>query len=304
MKNYTFSEIESCNMCGDASVGARVLGMRLNKETGMRPRSKRGVGVTILRCGKCGLHYSNPQPKPPSLADHYGIPPEEYWKNQDLSHDPSYFRYQIERAKVLLADQKEPIRAMDIGVGVGKAVTSMREAGFDVWGIEPSEPFHFHALKTTGMNPDRLTCVGVDEAEFAEGSFDFVTFGAVLEHVYDPASAIERTVQWLRPGGVWHAEIPSSDHLMAKLINTYFRLRGTNYVTNLSPMHSPFHIYEFTLNSFKEHAAKCGQYSIADYRYEVCSIHHVPRSLHFIFRQWMEKTQTGMQLHVWLRRLH
>ena len=29
-------------------------------------------------------------------------------------------------------------------------------------------------------------------------------------------------------------------------------MRGTNYVTNISPMHSPFHLYEFGLKSFEE----------------------------------------------------
>ncbi len=86
----------------------------------------------------------------------------------------------------------------------------------------------------------------VEDADFPARSFDFITFGAVLEHLYSPSLALSRALGWLRPGGIIQAEVPSSDHLLSKLLNFYFRLRGTNYVTHLSPMHPPFHLYEFS----------------------------------------------------------
>jgi SAM-dependent methyltransferase len=243
-------------------------------------------------------------PKPRHLSDHYGIPPEEYWKGSSFVHDPNYFGRQIATARDLLRGKEDgPIRALDIGVGIGKAVISMQSAGMDVWGIEPSEPFHRHALERTGLSPERLKCVSIEEAEFPEASFDFITFGAVLEHLYDPAAAIGRSMKWLRPGGVWHAEVPSSDHLIQKITNLYFRLRGTNYVTSLSPMHAPFHIHEFTLDSFKKLMARSSGIEMAKHHYDVASIYNVPRFLHPLLRRVMAKTDTGMQLTVWLRRV-
>src|SRR5205085_2091982 len=82
-----------------------------------------------------------------------------------------------------------------------------------------------------------------------ENFFDFITFGAVLEHLYHPAACLEKALQWLKPEGILQVEVPSSKHLVSKLINIYFTLIGTNFVTNISPMHAPFHMYEFSLKS-------------------------------------------------------
>ena len=50
---------------------------------------------------------------------------------------------------------------------------------------------------------------------------------------------------------------------------------GTNYVTNLSPMHVPYHLYEFDLKSFELNAKKLG-YEIAHFEYFVCNIYKIP----------------------------
>jgi ubiquinone/menaquinone biosynthesis C-methylase UbiE len=137
--------------------------------------------------------------------------------------------------------------------------------------------------------------------EYPENEFDFMTFGAVFEHLYHPAASLEKALKWLKPGGIIQIEVPSSKHFIAKLINAYFRLKGTNYVTHLSPMHSPFHLYEFGLKSFEELSRKLN-ITIARSDYHVCSMEPVPRLLHPLFSYYMKRTNTGMQLVVWLRK--
>jgi len=100
------------------------------------------------------------------------------------------------------------------------------------------------------ISPERLKLGMIEDIEYEDESFDFMTYGAVFEHLYHPARALEKTIKWLKPGGIVHIEVPSSKHTVAKLINLYFKLRGTNYVSHISPMHSPFHLYEFGLKSF------------------------------------------------------
>jgi len=86
-----------------------------------------------------------------------------------------------------------------------------------------------------------------------------------------------------------------------RFINAYFALRGTNYVTNISPMHAPFHLYEFTLGSFEKNGARLG-YAIAHHRYDVCAVMNLPRVIHPLLKWWMGRTDTGMQLTVYLRK--
>lgn len=270
-----------------------MIGMRLNQSQGMRPRHVSGIAVSVKRC-ECGLIFADPQPVPDDLADHYGVPPEEYWS--DLGWDSDYFSEQIATAKRLLPFETG-MTALDIGAGQGKAMRSLLEAGFDARGIEPSEPF----FERLGFLGDRVTMTKLEEADFPEQSFDFITFGAVLEHLFSPRDALARTMKWLKPGGIVQAEVPSSDYLVSRIVNRFFRLRGTNYVTHISPMHAPFHLFEFTLESFRRNGKILG-YEVAEHQFDVGGIPHLPSFTHPLLKWWMEKRQSGMQLTVYLRR--
>jgi 2-polyprenyl-3-methyl-5-hydroxy-6-metoxy-1,4-benzoquinol methylase len=276
-------------MCG--SQDFRKLGMRLNCSQGWRPREASGIAVSVKQCRGCGLVFADPQPIPENLSDHYGIPPEDYWHSVP-EWSPSAFSREIEIAKRLLPF-RPGMTALDIGAGVGAAMRSLAYAGFDTWGIEPAKPFHRRAKEV--VDPDRLRLQTLEEAKFPADTFDFITFGAVLEHLYSPSAALSKAMAWLRPGGIIHAEVPSSDWLMSRLINLYFRLRGTNYVTHISPMHTPFHLFEFTLKSFRN-------YTVAHHHIDVCSISGIPKVLQAPLRWWMNRTHTGMQLTVYLRK--
>lgn len=297
---YEFIPVPSCEMCG--SQRHKIFGLRLNRSQGKRPRTVSGVGVTLKKCLDCELIFADPRPRPLDIADHYGVPPESYWTRPgQWETPPDYFAREIAEAKELLGFV-QGMTALDIGAGLGKAMVALARAGFDVQGIEPSEPFRTRTIARMGLSPERLQLAGIEEADFPARSFDFITFGAVLEHIQEPGEAIRKAMGWLKPGGVMQAEVPSSRHLVAKLINGFYALNGLNYVTNLSPMHSPFHLYEFSVASFQRHGERFG-YELASHRHEVCSIYNIPRVLHPFLRAYMERTGTGMQLTVWLRRV-
>lgn len=296
---YEFIPVHECEMCG--SRRHKVLGLRVNRSQGRSPRKVSGIAVSVKQCEDCSLIFSDPRPVPADISDHYGIPPESYWTHPAAWEvSDSYFAREIAEAKALL-NFTAGMKALDIGAGLGKAMTALTRAGFDTWGIEPSEPFRAKAIERMRIPEDRLQPATVEDARFAPGTFDFVTFGAVLEHIQEPGHAIERAMQWLKPGGVLQAEVPSSKWLMSRIANMFFATHGVNYVSNLSPMHSPFHLYEFGLESFHRHAQRIG-YEVAQHRIEVCSIYHAPRFLHPFLRSYMERSGTGMQLTVWLRR--
>lgn len=276
-------------MCG--SRDTRVFGMRLNKRQGLRPRQAQGIAVTIKKCHDCGLVFPDPLPIPESLADHYGIPAESYWARLP-DWDPAYFGREIAAAKRLI-DFKPGMKALDIGAGSGGAMLSLAHAGFETWGIEPSASFREYAVTKRNVPSERLLHAALEDSEFEENSFDFITFGAVLEHLFDPHASLTKALSWLKPGGVIQAEVPSSDWLVGRLVNAYFRLRGTNYITNLSPMHSLFHLYEFTLRSFAD-------FRVVEHWIEVCSQPHIPGALKPLLAQVMKRTGTGMQLTVFI----
>lgn len=250
---YQFNYIANCNMCGSETKNHKVLGKRLNGSQGKSPSGKVGITTTICKCKNCGLIYANPQPIPFNIQDHYGIPPEKYWNNEYLSMDDNYFKGAIEIINKLMPI-KQGMKSLDIGAGLGKQMIALSKVGFEAYGIEASEPFYERAISQMKINPDRLKLTQLEDAEFLVNNFDFISFGAVLEHLYNPSESIKKALKWLKPNGIIHIEVPSSNWLINKFINFFYKLKFSDYVGNTSPMHEPFHLYEFSLKSFEKHA--------------------------------------------------
>ena len=296
---YHFKYVSECNMCKSPTDANRVLGKRLNKSQGFWPQKKTGITTTIQKCKECGLIYPNPMPVVNNLSDHYDVLPEEYWKEEYFQPDKEYFSEQILTYKSL-ADHKKGLKALDIGAGIGKCMIALENSGFDVFGIEPSEKFYQKAIETMKIKNTKIKNCSLEEFEFQNNSFDFITFGSVLEHLYDPCGSLKKAIDLLKPKGLIQVEVPSSSWLSGKIINMNYKIRGLDYVSNISPMHSPFHIYEFGLKSFLKNATKNG-YQLAHYKYLVCST-YLPKFLDPIIKPIMRLTNTGMQLEVWLRK--
>lgn len=298
--HYRFYPVSNCNMCGSGSDRHKIIGTRLNQSQGLSPKKKTGIAVTVLKCRDCGLIFCNPMPVPEDIQAHYGIPPEDYWKEKYFKVDKDHFSRELTVLQKLLPITKD-MKALDIGAGLGKSMIALQQAGFDAYGMEPSEPFYKRTIEKMGISPDKLKLGMLEEMSYKEGEFDFITFGAVLEHLYNPSESIKRALSWLKPGGIIHIEVPSSRHLIGKLINLYYRIRGTNYVTNTSPMHTPFHLYEFDLKSFLRLGSR-HHFQVAEKEYFVCDIMFFPAFLKPLLSGYMKMTNTGMQLIVWLRK--
>jgi 2-polyprenyl-3-methyl-5-hydroxy-6-metoxy-1,4-benzoquinol methylase len=297
---YTFKPVTNCEMCDDKADHHKVLGQRLNKSQGLRPKSKTGISVSVKRCTNCGLIYSDPQPIPSSIQDHYGIPAESYWEEAHFHWEPSYFLKQINKAKQIIGFH-QGMKALDIGSGSGKGVMSLTHAGFDAYGIEPSETFYKKSLEFRDIGPDKIKLSSVEDAVYNDNEFDFIVINAVAEHMYTPSASIANAVKWLKPCGVLYIEVPSADYFVTGLIDLYFKMIGTLYTSHISPMHEPYHLFEFSKKSFEENA-KRNNYTIVDSEYFVCNIPFFPRVVHPILRKYMEMTHTGMDVEVWIKK--
>lgn len=137
---YYFNYIEHCNMCGSEASTHKVLGKRLNRSQGKQPKTKIGIATTIVKCKDCGLIYTNPQPVPFDLMDHYGISPEHYWKESYFTINENYFRAELMRLKQLIPFG-QGMKSLDIGAGLGKAMIALAKAGFDAHGSSHRSSF-------------------------------------------------------------------------------------------------------------------------------------------------------------------
>ena len=109
--------------------------------------------------------------------------------NEEYFHiEKNYFKYEITVAKKLLKNKGPHI--LDIGGGIGKTHVVLNKNGFDTISIEPS----FLALKEIAISKFKLDeskflHSSIEDASFEENYFDFITFGAVLEHLYEPSES-------------------------------------------------------------------------------------------------------------------
>lgn len=296
---YNFEEIIQCNMCGSNTGSHKILGKRLNKSQGKNPKNKTGITTTVCKCTNCGLIYSNPQPIPFDIQDHYGVTPEDYWKDEYFDENPNYFTGEINQLKKLI-DFEPGMKSLDIGAGLGKQMIALQNIGFDAFGLEPSNEFRKRAITKMEISEEKLKLGSLEELEYPNNTFDFISFGVVLEHIYDPSEAIEKALKWLKNDGVIHIEVPSSNWLIGKFINFYYKLKLSGYVGNISPMHEPYHLYEFSLNSFIENSKLTG-YEIAHHEFFVCQT-YLPSMFDSIVKSYMRRTNQGMQLCVWLKK--
>jgi SAM-dependent methyltransferase len=299
---YEFKWIEHCNMCDTPTEQARVLGQRLNQSQGIRPTKKRGITTSVLKCRNCSLIFANPMPVPGSIAQHYGIPPESYWNEGYFQIDKNYFKPVIDTFLTLRGknENSEKYTALDIGSGIGKCLIALEDAGITAYGIEPSKPFLDNAVNRMKIPKDKIFNQSVEEINLPNLSFDFINFNAVLEHFYDPSESIKKVLPYLKPKGLIHIHVPYSEWLTNKIFNLMYKMQGLNYVANISPMHIPFHLYEFSLKSFELNGKKNGYFvkhhKILNLRQSYLG------PLNPVFFPIMEMTKTGMLIEIWLQK--
>jgi 2-polyprenyl-3-methyl-5-hydroxy-6-metoxy-1,4-benzoquinol methylase len=142
-------------------------------------------------------------------------------------------------------------RVMDVGCARGATAASLRSHGVErLVGIEPDPDDAAGAASVY----DRVLPMPLESVrEDFGGQFDAILFGDVLEHLVDPADALERARPWLAPGGVIVASVPNFGHwaVVADLLEGRF-----DYVpySVLSGTHLRF----FTRRTISDLFSACG----------------------------------------------
>jgi len=137
---------------------------------------------------------------------------------------------------------------LDIGAGRGELLRVAREDGWNVVGIETSPSFAEYAARYSGAE---LIQKPLQECGFNANTFDAVVLGAVLEHLYNPTEVIQEIARILKPGGVLFIDVPNERGLYFIVGNFYNKLRLRNWVVNLAPTFSPYHVFGFTPHSLR-----------------------------------------------------
>jgi SAM-dependent methyltransferase len=101
---------------------------------------------------------------------------------------------------------------VDVGCGEGQLAALLVRAGLHVTGVEPAaylrERFRERVL---GMDPESTILDGLaDQLPFADGEVEHIVTTEVLEHVPDPAAALNELRRVLARGGTLCIAVPTS----------------------------------------------------------------------------------------------
>jgi SAM-dependent methyltransferase len=231
---------QDCPIC--LQPPTRFLGMR----GGEFHRQGLGCAAKIWRCSGCGLIFPNPMPVPRSTAaQHYDVSADDYFEHHDLGRKEASSQQRLADAERLLPGKG---RLLDIGAGRGELLREALHQGWEAVGVEPSPRFAEYAARYSGAEVKPLK---LKQCDFYDASFDVVILAAVLEHLYDPVEVVQEIVRILKPGGLLFLDVPNEVGLYFQLGNLYQRLRGRDWVVNLAPTFSPFHVFGFTPKSLR-----------------------------------------------------
>ncbi len=189
--------------------------------------------VCLRRCTLCGLAWQSPLPAAEVLHRVYRELRDELYVAEFAGR-----RRALQQCLQLVSQYTNGPqgRILDVGCSTGMFLELAREAGWDVFGVEPSRWLSRRAQSQFGARVFNTTFEG---APIAAESFAAITMWDVLEHVPDPMAFVAKASHLLRPGGVLAVNVPNIESWIARLFGTRW------------PLLLPEHIYYFSPGSLR-----------------------------------------------------
>lgn len=170
----------------------------------------------VCKCRQCGLIYLNPRPTPETIGGYY---PAQYTPYLPaIADEPTLWRrwnrrYAMsKRVQLVQAHVSPPGRVLDVGCATGNFLAALREAGWQVQGVETNEGAAAYGRQRLDLDIFTGT---LEEAHFPDHTFDLVIFWDVLEHVHQPRQALQEALRITKPGGHLLLSLPNPDSFEA-----------------------------------------------------------------------------------------
>jgi SAM-dependent methyltransferase len=236
------------------------------------------------------LLYLNPQPEPKELQRHY--PTEHYYAYQSGTQATSVvnnekldlwrklretfigpisrilisLRSEIEKELVFLGPIDGRTRVLDVGCGVGNALSFYRKVGAVTYGIE----INAQACEEGKKKGHIIFCGNLMEARFEDEFFQIVRLQHSLEHIPSPRGTLLEIWRVLKRGGRVWISVPNHNGIQAKIFGKWFYA-----------IESPRHLFGFKPQTVTRLLKETG------FQVEHLHTHSLPGGPCFSFEYWL-----------------
>lgn len=195
-----------CPGCGTEQSRADVLLHGRDRLTGA-PGS-----FEVLACAECGLAFTEPRIGPADFEIYYpdsysAYVPRARMQRRSIGEriDELHLEALVRFGPYRRVWQRPAGRILDVGCGTGDLAAVFARRGWQAYGIEPSTQAAEFACEA-GVQAVNGTLA---DAPWGDGFFDAIVFNHSLEHIDDPAEALEIAARLLRPGGTLAIAVPN-----------------------------------------------------------------------------------------------
>jgi 2-polyprenyl-3-methyl-5-hydroxy-6-metoxy-1,4-benzoquinol methylase len=197
----TWQEV-SCPCCGSEVRKPVIEGQDWSGETP-------GLCFAVVRCGQCGLQYTNPRPDEASIAAFYAANYRPHRKPTQRRTLRNWYPLGALRGR---ASERRGLpwhgqgRLLDFGCGGGSFLARMADQGWKVVGLDVSETTVQTITQKLGLKAHVGT---LPHPQLKPCSFDVITMWHSLEHVHQPLATLSAAYELLAPGGRLLIAVPN-----------------------------------------------------------------------------------------------
>ena len=201
-----------------------------------------GEVFSIWQCNDCSGAFTQDVPDNEAIGAYYAA--ESYISHSNTQKGFINQLYHLVRS-ITLNSKKSLVKQLtamdkgniaDIGCGTGAFLHTMKQAGWQITGLEPDATARKNANNLFGIDP----LASHEIFTLPEASYDAVTMWHVLEHVHQLHEYIDQIKKILKPGGKLFVAVPN-----------YTSNDAGHYQQYWAAFDVPRHLYHFSPASMK-----------------------------------------------------